>query len=577
MSGAYSYTPNIWPMLVSAIFSAALGVYAWRHRIVPGAAAFAVQELFIALWALLTAMEMAATVPVKLLHHKLEAAAALTAMIATFYFALEYTSPGKWATRRNALLLSLVTLGLMVLMATNDLHHLLWIRLWFDRVVRVERGPLNFLLLAWAILLPTLSVLLFLRLSLRSRGVYRRQALMLFIGATLPLLTFFLEPAGINPLAPLDPVILMWNVSSLLYALAIFRFHMLEVVPIGRDTAIERMTNGVLVLDAEDRIVDLNPAAGEVLALSRGATIGRPAGHALAPYPDLSRLLEQKTAATTEITLDGASQPKYFQVQASPLTHPGGFHLGRLILLQDVTEQHRAQAQMLAQQWAQAVLQEREQLAVELHDGLSQNLAFLNIQAQAAQLYLQTGQEDAARVSMTRLAEVSREMQGDVRELIGGMLTGSLPIEGFCVALHQVVTQFEQRNGMAVALVIDDPAAMLSDPGLLPASSGIQLLRIVQEALANVRKHAGAPDQIGVRLRVYAGQLQLAITDNGVGFDEAQPGTGDRHFGLEVMRQRAARIGGQLAVHSASGEGTRVEVCVPMGDEEEVLHAPAIG
>ena len=184
---------------------------------------------------LLTAMEMAATAPVKILHHKLEAAAALSAMIATFYFALEYTSPGKWATRRNTLLLSLVTLGLMLLIATNDLHHLLWTRLWFDRVVRVERGPLNPLLLAWAILLPTLSVLLFLRLSLRSRGVYRRQALMLFIGAALPLLTFFLEPAGINPLAPLDPVILMWNVSSLLYALAIFRFHMLEVVPIGRE------------------------------------------------------------------------------------------------------------------------------------------------------------------------------------------------------------------------------------------------------------------------------------------------------------------------------------------------------
>ena len=266
-------------------------------------------------------------------------------MIATFYFTLEYTSPGKWATRRNTLLLSLVTLGLMLLIATNDLHHLLWIRLWFDRVVRVERGPLNFLLLAWAILLPTLSVLLFLRLSLRSRGVYRRQALMLFVGAALPLLTFFLEPAGINPLAPLDPVILMWNVSSLLYTLAIFRFHMLEVVPIGRDTAIERMTNGVLILDADDRIVDLNPAAGEVLALSRGATVGRPAGQALAAYPDLSRLLEQKTAATA----DHPARDKSAEVLSGagfPLTHPGGFHMGRLILLQDVTEQHCAQAQM---------------------------------------------------------------------------------------------------------------------------------------------------------------------------------------------------------------------------------------
>jgi signal transduction histidine kinase len=249
--------------------------------------------------------------------------------------------------------------------------------------------------------------------------------------------------------------------------------------------------------------------------------------------------------------------------------------IGHLLLLRDVTEQRRAQAQMLAQQWAQAVLQEREQLALELHDGLSQSLAFLNMQAQAAQLYLQTDQEEAARVSMTRLAEVSRDMQGDVRELIGSMLTVSLPVEGFCVALRQVVTQFEQRNGLAVALAIDDPAAMFSDPDMLPAPSGVQLIRIVQEALANVRKHAGAPDQIDVRLRADAGQLQLAITDNGVGFDQALLGIGDRHFGLQVMRQRAARIGGQLVVHSAPGEGTRVEVFVPVG-EEKVSYARVI-
>jgi two-component system nitrate/nitrite sensor histidine kinase NarX len=93
--------------------------------------------------------------------------------------------------------------------------------------------------------------------------------------------------------------------------------------------------------------------------------------------------------------------------------------------------------------------------------------------------------------------------------------------------------------------------------------------------LANVRKHAGAPDQIGVRLRADAGQLRLAITDNGVGFDQALPGIGAKHFGLEVMRQRAARIGGQLAVHSTPGEGTRVEVSIPVG-EEKVPYAHVI-
>ena len=557
MSGPYSYTPNIWPMLVSAIFSAALAVYAWRHRTVPGAAAFAVQELFIALWALLTAMEMAATAPVKILHHKLEAAAALTAMSAMLYFAFEYTNSGKWATRRNALLLSLVTLGIMLLMATNDLHHLVWTRLWFDRVVRVERGPLNLLLLAWAILLPTLSVLLFLRLFLRSRGIYRQQALMLCIGAALPLLTFFLEPAGINPLAPLDPVILVWNVSSLLYALAIFRFRMLEIVPIGRDTAIERMANGVLVLDAENRIVDLNPAAGEVLILSRGATVGRPAGQVLAAYPDLSRFLEQKTAASTEITLYEASQPRYFQVQVSPLTHPGGFHLGRLLLLQDVTEQRRAHALLLEQQTAVAVLREREQMARELHDGLGQVLGYVKMQAQAARSLLAQERKAEADSHLEQLVSVTQDAHADMRDFIFQASTASLIELGFRASLQQYLQHFSQNHEIRTEL--DMPPEM-TDERFEPAAA-VQLLRIIQEALTNARKHAHA-SQVRVSLAARDDTAEITIADDGSGFDPDQAESDG--FGLRFMAERARAVGGSLRVRSTPGQGTQVVVQVPL-------------
>src|SRR5512137_1112932 len=179
MTGNYSYTPYIWPMFVSAIVSAALGVYAWRHRTVPGATAFVVYLLSIALWALLTGIEMAATAPLKTLYYRLEAFAALTCLSALLCFALEHAGLGKWATRRNELLISLVTLGCIILAATNDLHHLIWTRMWFDRWVRIERGPLNLFFFGWGLLLPTLAVLVFLRLLLRSGGIYRRQALML--------------------------------------------------------------------------------------------------------------------------------------------------------------------------------------------------------------------------------------------------------------------------------------------------------------------------------------------------------------------------------------------------------------
>ena len=241
--------------------------------------------------------------------------------------------------------------------------------------------------------------------------------------------------------------------------------------------------------------------------------------------------------------------------------------IGHLLLLHDVTEQRRAQAQMSARQWAQAVLQEREQLALELHDGLSQSLAFLNVQAQAAQLYLRGGQGQAAQDSLDRLAQVALEVQGDTRELIGNLLTISLPSEGFCSALRHVVTRFEEQNGLHVSLDIEHDAEAGCDSSVLPPATGVQLLRIVQEALANVRKHAVGPTQISVRLQAQTGQLQLTVEDNGAGFDPAQTGADGKRFGLQVMRQRAERIGGQLAVHSVPGQGTRVEMCVPLGED----------
>jgi signal transduction histidine kinase len=92
----------------------------------------------------------------------------------------------------------------------------------------------------------------------------------------------------------------------------------------------------------------------------------------------------------------------------------------------------------------------------------------------------------------------------------------------------------------------------------------VQLLRIVQEALTNVRKHADRPSRISVQIAVEAGQVHVVVEDNGAGFNMGQPGGAGDHFGLQVMRQRAAHCGGELVVYSAVGQGTRVEICLPL-------------
>ena len=128
----------------------------------------------------------------------------------------------------------------------------------------------------------------------------------------------------------------------------------------------------------------------------------------------------------------------------------------------------------------------------------------------------------------------------------------------------RAVARFEEQTGLPVSLEFAGDLDALSPSGALAPDAGVQVLRILQESLANVRKHAKDCHRVGVRLAVDAGRFQMAITDDGSGFAPTSADPGGKHLGLHVMTKRAERMGGQLAVHSAPGQGTRVELCVPL-------------
>ncbi len=563
MLGTYTYTPYMWPMLIPAVVCGALAIYAWQHRHIPGAAAFSVQQFFVALWALFTAIEMAGTTPeTRILHHKTEAVAGLSAISAGFYFALEYASSGKWATRRTARLLALNVLVISALIATNDLHHLVWARMWVDGVVQIQRGMLNAILLAPLLALPVLGASLFARQLVRSAGIYRRQALLLFTGSALPVLALLIEMADIDLLPPLDPVIIVWSFSGLLFALAIFRFRFLEAIPVGRDMAFERLPSGVVVLDAEDRVVDLNPAAGQVLRLEREVAAGRLARTALVKYPDLVNLLAKRVTTSTEVTFERTGDLQHYQVQLYPLTHPRGPHLGWLILLQDVTEQRRVQADLVEQRAAVAALREREELARELHDGLGQVLGYVKLQTEAARELLAQNRPDKADACLDQLAAAAQAAHADVRDYIRAATSETTSADqGFRAALEQVLHRFSQSHRLQVEL---DLPADLPDERFEPEVIS-QVLRIVQEAVTNAHKHAGA-SRVCVQVAARDGTAEVTIMDDGVGFDPQQIESGG--FGLRFMTERAQAVGGRIQVQSACGQGTTIRVQVPLRKQD---------
>jgi signal transduction histidine kinase len=559
----YAYTPRILPSIFTLLLLIALAIYAWRRRNVAGVVPFTIGCLLAVPWVAGSVLEFSAiNVATKIFWVKFQSVWQLPSATASTCFILEYAWPGRWLKRRNLALLSFAPLLLVILVLTNGLHHLAWSGFTYDGSVIPLRGPGIWSLIAYGYGLGLLNLVVLVWLFLRSPQ-HRWPVAIMVAGQIGMRVIYLLEKTYLVHFnLPLDIIGLAF--VDLMYAIALFGFRIFDPIPLARKMTIEQLREGILVLDPRGRVASLNPAAERILHVSAKQLKGKPVQEILAACPEGP--LADPGGIEMELSLGAGQDLRDYVLEISPLNDFRGIEAGRLLVLHDVTSKKQAQAQQAQLLWAQATLQEREQLAGELHDGLSQNLAFLNLQAQAAQLYLQARQAKTAQASLRRLAEAAGQIQEDTRELIDHLLSVSLPSENFCTILCRILADFERQTSLAVHLALEGEAAdeECFNPTRLLPKVAVQLIRISQEALANVRKHARGASRVSVRLEALDGHLLLSIQDDGAGFNLAAPQAEGRHFGLQVMRQRAARIDGRVMVDSSPGKGTRVMVEVPL-------------
>jgi signal transduction histidine kinase len=242
-----------------------------------------------------------------------------------------------------------------------------------------------------------------------------------------------------------------------------------------------------------------------------------------------------------------------------------------MLLLRDVTEQWQAQQQVVEEQRKVAQLQEREHLARELHDGIGQILGYVSIQAQSALAWMKKGKTDRAGPVMERVAEVAKDAHADIRESILALRTGLEKRKSFVPSLKSYLERFQQNFGIRTELSISPG---IDDSTFAPEVEA-NLLRVVQEALTNSRKHSDA-QSLNVSVELDTKSALISVTDDGKGFDPAGAGC-DGHFGLVFMRERIAQIGGSLTIESAPNAGTVLRLVVPVRTNEDECHEGASG
>jgi signal transduction histidine kinase len=214
-------------------------------------------------------------------------------------------------------------------------------------------------------------------------------------------------------------------------------------------------------------------------------------------------------------------------------------------------------AQLSSKTEALAVLQERERVAREVHDGLAQTLGYMNIQLGIVDQHLSGGHSEKAQAELDEMAQVTREAYQELRQAIADLRTPLSSTGGLRRSLRECAEKFTRQT--AIACHFEGHRGL---PAVISPTAEVQLVRIVQEALANVRKHAPG-SEVWLNVEASEREARVAIRDNGPGFDVNSAASQGRQFGLVTMKERAEGIGGKLFINSRPGLGTTVEVIVP--------------
>jgi signal transduction histidine kinase len=223
--------------------------------------------------------------------------------------------------------------------------------------------------------------------------------------------------------------------------------------------------------------------------------------------------------------------------------------------LASLQEERMAILRQLVAQVTAAQEEERQRIARELHDGVGPALASLNIRLRTVCKVMEHDQHPACE-EIQELAELTQTNIRDIRRLIHDLRPVALDELGLMPALREYVARYQEEHGLDVALALPESGERL------PATLEMALFRIIQEALANVAKHAQAR-RVDLAMTRDRGVVTLRVADDGQGFDPQAPLPGT-HLGLWSMRERIEGFGGRFVVDGVPGEGTTVSATIPL-------------
>ncbi len=342
---SFQFTFLFFLSLLSCIFALSLVIALWKRRNTAGVLFLILFEFAASLWAISEGFEHAATnLPLKLFLSQLGYIGASTTTVFFLLFTLTYTQTEKQVRPAIIGLLMLIPAITVLLVFTNPAHRLIWTNVDFDPFTNESTyhyGKLFWVYAFYEYLVLLSAIIILLISTFRFYRIYKAQLIYLVFASILPLVSSIIYVFKLLPFkTDLTPIILIF--SGILSALGIYFQKMFDVGPVARVQTINNLTDGVIVVDLSDRIVDVNQAFGSMINTAPKELIGN-------QFKRFSKLFlnngsdhPSESEFLTETTIRTASGLKYFEVKYSPVTNSRNQLIGRIFLLHDISIRKRA-------------------------------------------------------------------------------------------------------------------------------------------------------------------------------------------------------------------------------------------
>jgi diguanylate cyclase (GGDEF)-like protein/PAS domain S-box-containing protein len=314
----------------------------WHRKQVPGAKWFALMLLAVGLWCLTYAFEiLAVSSNSKLFWLRIEYIGIVTLSPLWLMFTLTYTQRDNWSSKWYRYIIWIIPFITYLSVITNEYHHIHYSDVTYSietpgHQLIITHGPGFYIFTAYSYILLLIGTIALIWAIINFPQVYRKQSAAIIIGALIPWIINLIYILNIT--SGYDPTPFAFSLTAIIYFWAIFRLDLLNVIPVARSMVIESMTDGMFVLDSQNLIVDINPAAARIIGIAHPShAIGRPAGEILAPFPDYVNRYGNVFETREEFKLKSPHADGDYELEINPIRTQDGTIAGRIIIIRNIT------------------------------------------------------------------------------------------------------------------------------------------------------------------------------------------------------------------------------------------------